>query len=64
MIRFIAHDLYVAELKSLPLLKEAGVQWGVASNRLEIDDGEGFILGLEGGTAVSETDSPFIRLPL
>ncbi|PMD28626.1 hypothetical protein NA56DRAFT_742740 [Hyaloscypha hepaticicola] len=40
----INHDLYVGELKSLPLLKEAKGRWGVA-NRLEIDDGEGFILG-------------------
>lgn len=60
---FIDHDLYVGELKSLPLLKEAEGRWGVAANRLEIDDGEGFILGLEGGTAVFETDSPFVGLP-
>lgn len=41
----INHDLYVGELNSLPLLKETGLRWGVAANRLEIDDGEGLFLG-------------------
>jgi Eukaryotic aspartyl protease len=59
----VDHDLYLGELRSLPLLREKKGRWAVAAKSLSINDGEGLILGLAGGAAVFDTEFPFIGLP-
>jgi saccharopepsin len=59
----VDHDLYVGELKSLPLLEETNGRWAVAAMSLGVNDGEGLELNLGGTIAVFETEFPFIGLP-
>jgi Eukaryotic aspartyl protease len=63
----IDHDLYVGELKALPLLsydrnhsEETKGRWAVAAMRMSIGDGS---FDFDDGVAVFETDFPFIGLP-
>jgi len=58
----VDHDLYLGELKSLPLIEEKKSRWAVAATSLSVNDGEGLVLDLK-GTAVFETEFPFIGLP-
>ncbi|KAN0089063.1 acid protease [Hyaloscypha variabilis] len=59
----VDHDLYVGNLKSLQLVEEEKGRWAVAATGLSVNDREGLVLELNGGTAVFETDFPFIGLP-
>ncbi|KAE9364993.1 acid protease [Stipitochalara longipes BDJ] len=59
----VDHDLYVGELKSLLLADEKKGVWAVAATSLSVNDAEGLVLDLKGGSAVFETDFPFIGLP-
>jgi len=63
----IDHDLYLGELKALPLLPRDGShaeevegRWAVAATKLSIGDAS---VDFDGGVAVFETDFPFIGLP-
>ena len=59
----VDHDLYLGELKPLPLLQEKKGRWAVAATSLSINDGKGLVLGLRVGSAVFDTEFPFIGLP-